>query len=283
MISYARTVTFWVPLLCLMLSCTLTAHALSVHANSQLSAGAEEQKLCFHPPEKLSKFEFCCTCAEASRAFTRAMWAKKFYLDNRQVLENKLPHWGSQVVNPMAQRQKKYLRDIENGYNFVKKCLTEFKRSCNANGNGYKIGAPYVEKQKPPHNSCPAKITSPSSCQTAAAKLHYTWKGTETSEHYPGGCYVHDNRDVWYNWASGMGRSSAMPICDKAGHGRRLLLDPTNEDEFLLDEGTARATGLDFLTGFLGLGEDAGATTNLQSSVKDTQGRLYLCPRWGVF
>merc|ERR1711966_124648 len=260
MISYARTAALWVPLLCLMLSCTLTAHALSVHADSQLSAGAEEQKLCFHPPEKLSKFEFCCTCTEASRAVTRAMWAKTFYLDNLKVLENKNKNsWLHQSINPMAQRQKKYLRDIENGYNFVKKCLTEFKRSCR-NEDGYKIGAPYVENQKPPHNSCPAKITSSSSCQRAAAQLRYTWKGTETSDSYPGGCYVHDNRDVYYNWASGNGRRSAKPLCDKAGHGRRLLLDPTNEDEFLLDE---------------------GATTNLQSSVKDTG--ISLCRRWGIF
>jgi len=257
MISYARTAVFWVPLLCLMLSCTLTAHALSVHADSQLSAGAEEQKLCFHPPSELSRFDFCCSCDSLKAAFVQALEAKRFYEKNKQVLKNR--GWLGRSVNPMAQRLDRLTKEIEKGYNFVKSCLKEFKRSCNANGNGYKIGAPYVEDQKPPHNSCPAKITSQSSCQTAAAKLHYTWKGTETSEHYPGGCYVHDNRDVWYNWASGMGRSSAMPICDKAGHGRRLLLDPTNEDEFLLDE---------------------GATTDLQSSVKEGFGA---CPTWGKY
>jgi len=234
MISYARTVTFWVPLLCLMLSCTLTAHALSVHADSQLSA--EGHELCFNPPTDLSKFAICCTCDNLQEAHEHAQHAKRYYEAHKKDFAGAM-HWG--VMKQWIKYQKEHLRVVEKSYNMVKACLADFKKKSCAPGT-----APYQTAS--PSNQC-SKNTG-GTCRG--------WSSCDSSRKAScvnGKCVCGAGK-----CAIG-GKCVSMTGAPRTGHGRRLLLDPTNEDEFLLDE---------------------GATTDLQSSVKEGFGA---CPTWGIY
>jgi len=237
-ISYAKTVTFWVPLLCLMLSCTLTAHALSVHADSQLSA--EGHGLCFRPPTDLSKFEICCTCDNLQEAHEHAQHAKRYYEAHKQGFGGSLPHW-LLGKKKWFKYQKEHLRQVEKSYNMVKACLAEFKK---------KRCAPYqIDLGRDWCNHAGAVHQDVPGCGRVCSDA--THRGVK-------------NKHIWLpiaNVPCSACPGAQWPGCAAGGHGRRLLLDPTNEDEFRLDE---------------------GATTDLQSSVKDTVG-FSACPTWGFY
>merc|ERR1712216_1082615 len=119
--------------------------------------------------------------------------------------------------------QKEHLRVVEKSYNMVKACLAEFKKKSCAS-----------HQTASPSNQC-SKNTG-GTCRG--------WSSCDSSR--KASCAIG-------------GKCVSMTGAPRTGHGRRLLLDPTNEDEFLLDE---------------------GATTDLQSSVKEGFGA---CPTWGIY
>ena len=67
-------------------------------------------------------------------------------------------------------------------------------------------------------------IKNLSECQKAAKQLKYEFDIEETVNSWPGGCYIHDMTDVYFNKnLNGIPNVEATPICGKGKYGKHFI------------------------------------------------------------
>ena len=63
-----------------------------------------------------------------------------------------------------------------------------------------------------------------SKCKKAAEKLDIEFKGEEEEQSYPGGCYIHDGSEVYFNknW-QGTSDDYSKPICGQGKYDKYII------------------------------------------------------------